>query len=292
MAQARMLTKADHFNNLLFKKPQGSLPAAFFMRYKICMSKKSEKFFFQNSRGLTLAGVLESPADTTPVSYAVFAPCFTCLKESHGAVKISRGLLARGIAVLRFDVTGLGGSEGVFAETNFTTRVDDLVSACRAMEQSGFAPSLLIGHSISGTAALGAAKHLPQLRAIATVGSPSDPSAVMDKFEKNNLVSTFDDRIEINVLGTQVPFALSFPNDLRSQNIAADTGNLTQHLYIFHAPNDNIVKYENAQVMHDRATSAAHREIITLSDTATHLFEKGQDDAIEVANKLADTLLA
>lgn len=250
------------------------------------MVKKSEKILFQNTRGETLAGILDMPFDREPLFYAVFAPCFTCLKESHGAVKISRRLVAEGAAVLRFDVTGLGGSTGDFSKTNFSTRIDDITSACRAMDSKGFAPSLLIGHSISGTAALSATRHIPHLRAVATVGSPAGPDMVMDKFEQNNLVTTFDDRIEINVVGHQVRFDKSFVSDMRSHDLASDTAMLKQKLYIFHAPHDDIVKYSNAQIIHDRATSAKSREIITLDDNATHLFEKRSEDAERIADHL------
>lgn len=267
-----------------------TLPVDLFFAYSLHMNmplqRTSEKFTFQNSRGFTLAGIIDRPLEQTPRFYAVFAPCFTCLKESHGAVKISRALVEAGGAVLRFDVTGLGGSGGDFFDANFSTRIDDIISAVRAMEQAGMPPVLLIGHSISGTAALSAVKHLPDIKMLATVGSPADPAATMDKFEEQGRVTLFDDYMELVVINFTVKFSLNFPRDMRSQSTLADTAAYNRALMVFHAPNDDIVSFRKAEEIHAHATSAAHREIVKLDDEATHLFEKRADDAVYVGKTL------
>ena len=137
----------------------------------------SHAFEFQNKQGETLVGRLELPENTQPISdnsqeYAIFAHCFTCGKDIAAASRITRKLAEQGIAVLRFDFTGLGSSDGDFANTNFTSNVEDLVAAANALEKHYNAPSLLVGHSLGGAAVLSAAPHIPSLKAIATISAP------------------------------------------------------------------------------------------------------------------------
>lgn len=221
----------------------------------------------------------------TPQLYAVVGPCFTCVKESNGALKISRALAARGIAALRFDTTGVGESEGVLAETNFTTRIADILAANAAIEKEYAAPRLFVGHSISGTAALSAGKHLPHVEVIATVGSPSDPAATIEKFRQQGLMQETQDSVTINVIGRPVVFAKSFVDDMLSQTVVEDTAKMAQKLIIFHAPNDAIVSWDNAETLKMRAGNKA--ELVRLADTATHLLERGSADADFIADKLA-----
>ncbi|MDH3639751.1 MAG: lysophospholipase, partial [Gammaproteobacteria bacterium] len=140
----------------------------------------SKTFRFAGTGG-TLDGRLELP-DGQPVAYALFAHCFTCSKETVAASRVSRALARLGIAVLRFDFTGLGGSEGDFANTNFSSNVQDLLCAVDELKAQGMAPSILIGHSLGGAAVLSAAPHVPDAKAIATIGAPSDPGHVQHLF--------------------------------------------------------------------------------------------------------------
>lgn len=249
------------------------------------MKRQSLPFDFSNGRGQVLAGTLDRPLET-PRFFGVFAPCFTCTKESHGAAKICRALAEDGVAMLRFDITGLGRSEGDFAEQNFSTRILDIIAACQAVEAAFEAPKLLVGHSMGGTASLSAAKHLPLLRVVATLGSPADPAYTADKFEETGAITHKGERIEIDVLGRPTLFRPDFIDNLRAQNTAEDTAALTQKLLIFHAPHDDIVSFKNAEIMKQRAGDKAR--LIPLDPAATHLFERRGDDAVFVAKTLLE----
>jgi putative redox protein len=140
-----------------------------------------EKVEFSNGRGERLAALLELP-DRPPIAFALFAHCFTCGKDIAAAARIARGLTAQGIGVLRFDFTGLGGSEGEFANTNFSSNVEDLLAAAAYLRDEHIAPSLLIGHSLGGTAVLYAAGSIPEVKAVVTVGAPASPAHVIRQF--------------------------------------------------------------------------------------------------------------
>src|SRR4051794_14551641 len=132
---------------------------------------QSERFDFPNTRGETLAALLERPMGE-PVAYALFAHCFTCGKDNLAAKRIAQTLAERGIAVLRFDFMGLGASEGEFANTDFSSNVDDLVAAADHLRRVGRAPTLLVGHSLGGAAVLAAAARIPEAHAVATIAAP------------------------------------------------------------------------------------------------------------------------
>lgn len=253
------------------------------------MNRTSTKFSFANGRGQTLAGVIDAPAEGAPLFYGVFAPCFTCVKDAHGAAKICRAMAEAGAAMLRFDMTGLGQSEGDFAHTTFTTRIADIVAAARALEAQYEPPRLLVGHSISGTAALSAVHQLPSVEVLATVGSPHDAVSSIDKYFRQGLISgdaADNDMIMIDVLGRPTPFHKSFVDDMRAQDVAADTARVTQDLLVFHAPNDAVVEAADARMIYDRAAAARRREIVWLDEDATHLFENRKEDAQAVADRL------
>ncbi len=249
------------------------------------MTRRTIRHKFDNGRGEELSALIDMPSGD-PLFWGVFAPCFTCPKESHGAAKVCRALAEDGAAMMRFDMTGLGESDGRFADTNFSTRVLDIVAACQDVAKNHAPPKLLIGHSISGTAAISAMKQLPYVQALATIGSPRDPSYVIDKFRRNNHLTYKDDTIEVNVVGRQVAFKKSFVEDMTSQHVPEDTALLKCKLFVFHAPFDSIVSFENAEAIVSRAT--CDRELITLDDEATHLFDNRKDDAIFVAETLME----
>lgn len=243
-----------------------------------------EKFSFRNANGETLSGIIETP-EGEPRLYAVFGPCFTCVKESNGAVRISRALAERGIATLRFDTSGVGESEGVLAKATFSSRITDIISACKALGAAYAAPRLFVGHSISGTAILSAARHISSLEVIATVCSPSDPQSTIEKFRRQGILTEAEGGVIINVVGRPTFFETGFVEDMMAQRTIEDTPRIAQKLFIFHAPNDKIVSYDNAETLLARAGKNA--ELVRLADTATHLFEKGADDAAFIAEKLS-----
>ena len=248
-------------------------------------ARKTIRHKFDNGRGDELSAIIDMPAEE-PLFWGVFAPCFTCPKESHGAAKICRSLAEEGAAMMRFDMTGLGESDGRFSDTNFSTRVLDIVAAAREVEKNFGPPKLLVGHSISGTAAIPAANQLPSLQAVATIGSPRDPSYVIEKFKRNNHLVYKEDTIEVNVLGRIVPFKKSFVEDMTSQHVPEETAKLKCKLFVFHAPHDSIVSVQNAQAIYDRAT--CDKDLVILDEQATHLFENRKDDALFVAETLME----
>lgn len=247
-------------------------------------TRTSTKVSFPNGRGQMLAAILDAPAQT-PLFYGLFGPCFTCPKETHAAAKVCRALAEDGVAMLRFDVTGVGGSEGRAVDTDFTSRIGDMRAAYDFMAAHYAAPKIMIGHSISGTAALSAAAHMPDVGLIATIGSPSDPAAVIAKFRRNGDITESAEGATINVLGTPHHFGPHFVQDMLSQTVAEDTAALRRKLMVFHAPHDRIVSFENAETITARAENA-QAELIRLDDDATHLFENRADDALFVAETI------
>lgn len=243
----------------------------------------SSRYQFRNAEGQTLSGRLEMPV-ATPKAFVVFAHCFTCTSKVKAATHISRALCDLGLAVLRFDFTGLGDSEGDFANTDFSSNVADLVAAARSLKQIHNAPQLLIGHSLGGAAVLMAAEQLPAVRAVATIGAPSDPAHV------THLLSQHLDRIEehgeatIQLGGRPFIIKRQFIKDLQSQSLAERVGQLGRPLLIFHAPGDQIVGVDNAREIFE---AARHPKSFVSLDDADHLVTRGED-----ARFIADTLAA
>ena len=261
------------------------MPAAFLWLNNAGMSRTSNKVFFDNGHGQKLAGILDAPADT-PLFYGIFGPCFTCPKETHAAAKTCRALAEDGVAMLRFDVTGVGASEGHTENTNFTTRLNDLRAAYAFLADNYAAPKLLIGHSISGTAALSAVHDMPDIQVMATIGSPADPSAIIEKFRRLNDIEEDAHGATLNVLGTHHRFGKGFVENMLSQSTADDTTKIDRKLFVFHAPHDAIVHFDNAHKITSRAPEGAGAELITLDEEATHLFENRKEDALFVAETL------
>ncbi len=246
------------------------------------MPAASERFTFQSKTGEELAARLDTPAGK-PIAYALFAHCFTCTKDIFAANRIARGLNDKGIAVLRFDFTGLGASDGEFANTNFTSNVEDLVSAADHMREVLVAPEIIIGHSLGGAAVLAAAKHIPESKAIATIGAPSDPSHVKHNFE--NSIKEIESKGEAEVLLAGRPFRIQkqFLDDIKGQNLTKDVSELRKALIVFHSPLDQTVGIENAGEIY---SSAKHPKSFISLDDADHLLSK-HVDADYVANVLS-----
>lgn len=218
-----------------------------------------------------------------PQSYALFAHCFTCTKDIFAANRIAKGLTDHGIAVLRFDFTGLGASEGEFANTNFTSNVEDLVAAADHMRKTLNAPEIIIGHSLGGAAVLSAAKHIPESKAVITIGAPADPSHVVHNFEGS--IKEIEDTGEAEVLLVGRPFRIQkqFINDVKEQNLKKDIETLKKALLVFHAPLDQTVGIENAA---DIYNAAKHPKSFISLDDADHLLTK-RVDADYVADVIA-----
>jgi alpha-beta hydrolase superfamily lysophospholipase len=246
------------------------------------MTQRHEEFRFTGSSGDSLSALLDMP-EGAPRGFALFAHCFTCGKDIFAAARIAAGLAAHGIAVLRFDFTGLGHSDGEFANTNFSSNVEDLVLAADALRARHAAPSLLVGHSLGGAAVLAAAAKIPEAVAVATIGAPADPAHVAAHFQKAR--PEIEARGEAEVLLGGRPFRIrrQFLEDISAQNLEAAIRNLRRALLVFHAPRDEIVGIDNASRIF---AAAKHPKSFVSLDDADHLLRR-RADARYVAEVLA-----
>src|SRR5215467_10463397 len=200
---------------------------------------RAERFDFPNARGETLAALLQRPAGQ-PAAFALFAHCFTCGKDNLAAKRISEALAARGIAVLRFDFTGLGASEGEFANTHFSSNVDDLVAAADYLRKSRGPPAILIGHSLGGAAVLAAADRVPDARAVVTIAAPCDPAHVTGLFKEHIDKIRDQGEVEVSLAGRPFRIKREFLDDIAEQRLTARLANLHKALLVFHSPTDDI----------------------------------------------------
>jgi uncharacterized OsmC-like protein/alpha-beta hydrolase superfamily lysophospholipase len=242
----------------------------------------AERFDFSNAEDLRLAGLLDNPPGEAR-AYALFAHCFTCGKDVHAAKRIAEGLNALGIAVLRFDFTGLGSSEGEFANTTFSSNVADLIAAADQLRRVKRAPTLLIGHSLGGAAVLAAAAAVPEARAVVTIAAPSDPAHVTGLFKDRLAQIKADGEVEVTLSGRPFHIRRAFLDDIAEQELSGRVAALRKALLIFHSPTDEIVGIDNAS----RIFAAARhpKSFVSLAD-ADHLLSR-RSDASYVANVIA-----
>jgi len=242
----------------------------------------SKKMTFRGGNGDLLAARLDLPA-REPVASALFAHCFTCLKDTLAASRISDALTASGIAVLRFDFTGLGGSEGEFANTNFSSNISDLVAAAEFLKAERGGPDIIIGHSLGGAAVLAAAPRIPSVRAVVTINAPCDPKHVL------HLLKDHTDRIEkegeadIELGGRRFRIKHEFITDVSMQRISTTIASLRKALLVLHSPQDSTVGIENARLIFD---AARHPKSFVSLDGADHLLTL-REDATYVATVIA-----
>jgi putative redox protein len=234
----------------------------------------SERHTFPNARGARLAALLELPFDRPPAAYAVFAHCFTCSKDLQAVGRISRVLAREGFAVLSFDFTGLGESEGDFSETTFSSGIDDVVAAARFLESRYEAPSLLVGHSLGGAAVLQAARRLEAVTAVATIAAPYDPRHVRHLFEHD--VAEIERQGAAVVHIGQRPFRITaaFLQDLEEHRVRENLASLRRALLLLHAPADDVVGIENAALLFQ---AAKHPKSFVSLDDADHLLTDPSD---------------
>ncbi len=235
---------------------------------------RSTKLQFQGSQGNLLSAQLDLPVDGSPMAYALFAHCFTCTKNLKAVAYISRALTRQRIGVLRFDFTGLGDSEGDFADTNFSSNVGDLVAAARFLEADYAAPRILIGHSLGGAAVLQAAAKIPACRAVATIGAPADPKHVKRLLHDHAHVIAEKGEAMVTLEGRDFKIKKQFLDDLERPRMAAIIKNLKKALLIFHSPVDQIVGIENAAGIFK---AARHPKSFVSLDRADHLLTDPAD---------------
>ncbi len=233
-----------------------------------------ERVEFPGSQGATLAGRLELP-EGEPRTYALFAHCFTCGKDAVAATRISRALTVAGIAVLRFDFTGLGQSGGDFGNTNFSSNVEDLIAAAAHLGDSGRAPSILIGHSLGGAAVLAATTRIPGIQAVVTIAAPADPRHVLELLGDQLPPSRDSDSAEISLGGRPFRVGRRFLDDLTGDlNASESAGRLGAALLVLHSPTDQIVSIDNARQIFD---AAHHPKSYVALDGANHLLTDSGD---------------
>jgi len=246
----------------------------------------SEKISFPGAQGHILAARLESPVED-PKAYALFAHCFTCSKDIFAASRIAGELAGHGIAVLRFDFTGLGSSEGEFANTNFSSNVGDLVAAANYLRDNFQAPKILIGHSLGGAAVLAAAKSIPSALAIATIGAPSDPGHVAHLFADAKDEIESQGEAEVTLGGRQFKIQKQFVDDISENSLDDAIGGLKKALLVFHGPRDQTVGIENAGHIFQ---AAKHPKSFVSLDDADHLLSRRQDSRYVAAVLAAWTM--
>ena len=243
---------------------------------------RTEPFEFTGAAGQPLAGRIDRP-DGPAHAYALFAHCFTCTKDSLAAVRISRALAASGIAVLRFDFTGLGQSGGSFGENGFSSDVSDVVAAAHAMAAADMPPRLLVGHSLGGAAVLAAALELPSVTAVASIAAPFDVEHLTGQFGTALERILADGEAEVDLGGRPFTVRKSFVEDLKQHDQGARIAALRRPLLILHSPRDNSVGLENATAIFQ---AAKHPKSFISLDDADHLLTR-QKDAEFAADMIA-----
>jgi uncharacterized OsmC-like protein/alpha-beta hydrolase superfamily lysophospholipase len=242
----------------------------------------AEKFDFRNAQGQQLAALLDRP-DGPVRAVALFAHCFTCGKDNKAARRIADGLKRHGIAVLRFDFTGLGASEGEFANTTFSSNVDDLVAAAEHLKEKLAAPAILIGHSLGGAAVLAAAHRIPDTHAVVTISAPADPSHVSGLLKEQVADIALHGEAEVTLAGRKFRVRRAFLDDIAEQMLTTRIADLHKALLIFHSPTDDTVGIDNAS--HIFLAAKHPKSFISLAG-ADHLISR-PSDAAYVANVIA-----
>lgn len=235
---------------------------------------RSSTCTFTNSRGHRLSARLERPETDPPRATALFAHCFTCSKDLKAARRIARAMTDRGLAVLSFDFTGLGRSEGDFAGSTFSSDVDDLLAAAGYLREELEPPRLLVGHSLGGAAVLRAAHRLPEVRAVATIGAPADPSHLEHLFADDLETIRQRGEADVTIAGRTFRVTKTFLDDLGEHQLEAELSELDKALLFFHAPQDKVVGLENARLLYE---AARHPKSFVSLDGADHLLTDEAD---------------
>jgi putative redox protein len=232
------------------------------------------KTAFDNGRGQKLAAILDRPVDDRPMAYAIFAHCFTCSKTYKAVRHISRALAAEGFAILSFDFTGLGDSEGEFAETSFTSNVDDVVAAADFLAQTYGAPTVLIGHSLGGAAVLMAASRIPSVTAVVTIAAPASLGHLSDILEPARAEIERVGSSEILLAGRRIRIGRALVDDLGQVGMTEAIADLGSALLVMHSPIDSVVGIDNASSIF---RSAKHPKSFVSLDRADHLLSRAAD---------------
>lgn len=231
-----------------------------------------QRINFTNRKDIRLSGALHLPDTKDVQAYALYAHCFTCTKSIKAAVIIANTLAQHGIATLRFDFTGLGGSKGAFADSNFSTDINDVIDAADYLAREHQAPQLLIGHSLGGTAVLAAAQHIKSAKAVASIGSPAEPSHILHLLEEHLSALEQEGEANINLAGRPFKFKQEFVDDAKQHEI--NYRGLRKALMVMHSPTDDTVSPDEASKIFSRAM---HPKSFVSLDNADHLLSRTED---------------
>ncbi|PXB00044.1 osmotically inducible protein C [Nostoc sp. 3335mG] len=234
---------------------------------------RSEKISFENADGTALAGTIDLPPGT-PRAFALFAHCFSCSSQSHAAKRIAGALTSHGIATLRFDFTGLGASEGAFADSHFAANVEDLIQAAEYLSSTWQAPELLIGHSLGGAAVIAAAGGLASVKAVVTIGAPFDPAHVLHQFGSRIDEIERAGEADVTIAGRTFTVRRDFLEAARGQDQEQRLADLNRALLVMHAPTDEIVGIDNARAIFE---AARHPKSFLSLESADHLLTARRD---------------
>ncbi len=243
------------------------------------MKTGRQKLSFVNQEGQTLSGLLEMPAGEV-LATALFAHCFTCSKDIAAASRISKALANKGLAVLRFDFTGLGNSDGDFANTNFSSNIEDLTAAAKHLASEIAPPALLIGHSLGGAAVLAAAGRIPEAKAVVTIGAPSTPGHVRHLFAGSEAEIMENGQAEVHLAGRKFTIKDQFIHDIESHSLEQQVARLNKALLICHSPVDETVPIDEAARIY---THAKHPKSFLSLDNADHLLTRRADSEYAAA---------
>ena len=235
---------------------------------------KNQKLKITNSNGLALNTSIDLPVDRKPVGYTIFAHCFTCNSNLNAVRNISMSLTQSGFAVVRFDFTGLGKSEGEFADSHFTANVKDLEDVNQFITEHYEAPILLIGHSLGGAAAIVAAAQLDNIKAVATIGAPSSAKHTAKHFESQVQATGKSEKVEVQIGGRPFDINQNFVDNFKSIDVLDVAKNLKKPILVMHAPFDEIVHIDNAQEIY---LNAFHPKSFVSLDNADHLLTNAAD---------------
>jgi len=235
----------------------------------------TEKFQFEGEGGHQLAAALDLP-DGTPIAYALFAHCFTCGKDVLAAKRIAVALAAKGIATLRFDFTGLGSSEGDFANSTFSSNVADLVRAAAHLRETRKAPAILIGHSLGGAAILAAAGQIPEAKAVVTIAAPSDPTHVTGLFSDHVDHIRAQGEAKVSLAGRPFTIKREFLDDVAEHSLMDKIAHLHKALLVMQSPTDDTVGIDNATRIF---VAAKHPKSFVSLSGADHLLSDRRDSA-------------
>lgn len=241
-----------------------------------------KKFSFTNKSGQQLAAILEIP-ETTARAWLLYAHCFTCSKDIITASRISRALINHGFAVMRFDFTGLGESEGRFSATNFTTNIQDLLAAVEYLRTHYQAPNILMGHSFGGAAVLAAASEIPECRAVITLATPSEPANIFSHFESAREIIQTSGEFQVRIGNQNILLTDQFLEDVDHYHLQDSIRDLDKPLLVLHAPDDETVSVKHAKKIFQLAP---HPKNFIAIDGADHLLTN-REDAMFVADIIA-----